>query len=175
MQCLKDKMKASTGVRDHVDEMNSGVRDIKTIVLAMKAKFWIEKLFWFVVGMMGLSISIYFMMTNVMTWHENSLILQKSNFALEEVNNPAITICSDVSSRYAIAERMGNYVDPENIPEKLKDLEEKLKLCGIRCAYSKNKDCFDENYDTAFTTKAYYIKMCGIDSPAAGCEVRNVN
>ena len=35
---------------------------------------------------------------------------------------PAVTICPKISTKYAIAERLGNYIDPFNLPEELLSL-----------------------------------------------------
>ena len=42
---------------------------------------------------------------------------------------PAITICPKVSTKYAIAERLGNYIDPNNLPKKVSLLKKELLKC----------------------------------------------
>ena len=43
---------------------------------------------------------------------------------------PAVTICPKISTKYAIAERLGNYIDPGNLPKGLLSLQQELFLCA---------------------------------------------
>ena len=42
---------------------------------------------------------------------------------------PAVTICPKVSTKYGIAERLGNYIDPNNLSEKVLTLKKELFKC----------------------------------------------
>ena len=44
---------------------------------------------------------------------------------------PAVTLCPKVSSRYGIAERLGNYIDPLNLPKELLSLRHEYFMCAI--------------------------------------------
>ena len=49
------------------------------------------------------------------------------NIDLSEVEYPAITICSEQTTKYAFAERLGNYLDPdESHPDLLPKLQNKF-------------------------------------------------
>ena len=80
---------------------------------------------------------------------ENPMIGRSLNIDLSEVEYPAITICSEQTTKYAFAERLGNYLDPdESLPDLLaklqkKFLEKKLKEYGD----------FNFNYNSQCKTK----------------------
>ena len=58
---------------------------------------------------------------------ENPLIGRWMNIDLSEVEYPAITICSEQTTKYAFAERLGNYLDPdESHPDLLPKLQNKF-------------------------------------------------
>ena len=58
---------------------------------------------------------------------ENPLIAIRGDIDLSEVEYPAITICSEQTTKYAFAERLGNYIDPDlELPYPLKKLQKKF-------------------------------------------------
>ena len=64
---------------------------------------------------------------NVMIKDENPLIAIRGDIDLSEVEYPAITICSEQTTKYAFAERLGNYLDPdESLPDLLAKLQSKF-------------------------------------------------
>ena len=64
---------------------------------------------------------------NVMIKDENPLIAIRGDIDLSEVEYPAITICSEQTTKYAFAERLGNYIDPDlELPDPLKKLQKKF-------------------------------------------------
>ena len=68
---------------------------------------------------------VYFI--NLIIEDENPLIGRWMNIDLSEVEYPAITICSEQTTKYAFAERLGNYLDPdESHPDLLPKLQKKF-------------------------------------------------
>ena len=68
---------------------------------------------------------VYFI--NLMLANENPLIGRWVNMELSEVDYPAITICSEQTTKYAFAEQLGNYLDPnESHPYLLSKLQNKF-------------------------------------------------
>ena len=82
---------------------------------------------------------IYFIKHNIED--ENPLIGRRINIDISEVEYPAITLCSELTTKYAFAERLGNYLDPdESHPDLLpklqnKYLEKKLENYEIKDNY----------------------------------------
>ena len=54
----------------------------------------------------------------------------KGDSETTDLKYPAVTICPKISTKYAIAERLGNYIDPWNLPKGLLELQQELFLCA---------------------------------------------
>ena len=103
------------------------VKKIASIGLACRASTLIEKVLWIVLGISGVVWAVFFLTFQVHDWQENAGILTKGKF---ELKYPAITICPKVSTKYAITEQLGNFLDQSNIPDPLLSLRESFFLCG---------------------------------------------
>ena len=82
---------------------------------------------------------------NVMIKDENPLIAIRGDIDLSEVEYPAITICSEQTTKYAFAEQLGNYIDPDvELPHPLKKLQKKFfdELLMNQYGELLNKDMF---------------------------------
>ena len=112
-----------TAWKDFCDEL----RKISTVGLACTAKSLIEKLLWISLGGIGVGWLVFVLTNQFQDWEENAGIVTKGNFQLPY---PAITICPKVSTKYAIAERLGNFLNPSKLPEELLSLRESFFLCG---------------------------------------------
>ena len=55
----------------------------------------------------------------------------QGNVEKTDLKYPAVTLCPKVSSRYGIAERLGNYIDPLNLPKELLSLRHEYFMCAI--------------------------------------------
>ena len=58
---------------------------------------------------------------------------------------PAVTICPKISTKYAIAERLGNYIDPLNLPEELLSLRHDFLTCASGLSKRQGSDFMDYN------------------------------
>ena len=79
---------------------------------------------------------------------ENPLVGRMVNIDLSEVEYPAITICSEQTTKNAFAERLGNYFDPdEGLPDLLNKLKKKfLDTVLKKYEYVKYKSfCMESN------------------------------
>ena len=65
----------------------------------------------------------------VFSWDESASVLIKGDSETTDLKYPAVTICPKISTKYAIAERLGNYIDPGNLPEGLLELQQEIFLC----------------------------------------------
>ena len=66
-----------------------------------------------------------------MSWEKSPLVLIQDNIDEKLLKYPAVTICPKVSTKYGIAERLGNYIDPNKLPEKALLLKKELFKCKI--------------------------------------------
>ena len=75
--------------------------------------------------------------------NENPLIGRWVNIDLSEVEYPAITVCSEQTTKYAFAERLGNYLDPNVVlPNALKKLQKNI----INKIIKANSYGYDNSY-----------------------------
>ena len=112
-----------TALKDFRDELQK----ISTVGLACTSKSLLEKLSWTALLIIGLMWMVFVLTNQFQDWEENAGIVTKGKF---ELKYPAITICPKVSTKYAIAEQLGNFLDPSNLPDELISLRESFFLCG---------------------------------------------
>ena len=77
----------------------------------------------------------------------------QGNIEATDLKYPAVTLCPKVSTRYGIAERLGNYIDPLKLPKGLISLRHDYFMCasGLTKYWSTPKDdyefeCIDNGY-----------------------------
>ena len=126
------------------------LRNITTIDLAFQAKNILEKILWVIIGIIGTVWVFYFIGVQFKFWAQHPYHVTKGDFKLADINYPAITICSKGSTKYGIAERLGNYIDSSKV--RVKDFPVKLLLL-----YAASFTDFQDHY--------YY------DECDAGCKV----
>ena len=167
-------MKKQNKGRKFVDELKS----IKSIDLTWKAVNVLEKLLWGIIGILGVVFAVYFTALQLKSWEEGVSIITKGNFDLSNIKYPGITICPQVSTKYAIAERLGNFLDPNNLPEQLKLLLEKIQ----NCVYSNFLEQYfaldfgDYDWETKLQKTVYYGEYyqgycLDTSHPDKGCKV----
>ena len=79
--------------------------------LTWKSTFILEKLLWAFIGITGTIWAIYFISFNFNHWNENPAVMSKKHMKLSDLKYPAMTICTEGSTKLSIAERLGNYLD----------------------------------------------------------------
>ena len=109
-------------LKDFYDEL----RKISTVSLACTAKSLIEKLLWITLGVIGVAWLVFVLTNQFQDWEQNAGVVTNSKFKLKY---PAITICPTVSTKYAVAEVLGNFLDSSNLPDELISLRESFFLC----------------------------------------------
>ena len=87
----------------------------------------------------------------------------QGNADLSQINYPAITICSQSSSKYAIAERLSNFMDPsKELPPAFRTIRNEFLICATGIyAYMKKWTTSLQSSNTCLNT----------DNPAEGCKV----
>ena len=120
-----------------IDEL----KGIKTFDLVTKGANMLEKVVWGVVFIAGMLWAAYFMVNEVKSWQVHPTIVSNKIVKLSDIPNPAITFCSESSTKFAIAERLGNYLDPNRgLPKEFLDIREIL-LKYTRMNAQKFSDC----------------------------------
>ena len=135
-----------------------GLRNITIIDLACKSANIFEKTLWILIGTIGAIYAIYFISFQFLTLEKQSSVLVQEDGNLVKLKFPAITICPKVSTKYGIAERLGNYIDPEKLPEKLLS----LKFGFFKCVFGSPLVIIENDYDVESTNsvKSIYKNSC---------------
>ena len=143
------------------EEAFAELRNITTIGWAYKAASFLEKCLWAFIGIIGTIWAIYFISDQFISFNENASVLIQGNSDETKLKYPAITICPMVSTKYGIAERLANYIDPDQLPEKLIP----LKRWFFNCALSKNNIRkpieIQEKYDNVHWVDNNHDSGCG--------------
>ena len=138
------------------------LKNIRTIELAYQKNLFLERIFWAVLGILGVAWAFYFVPSNLEVWKNNPSIVSKGNVDLSEIDYPAITIAPSGITKFAIAERLTNYLKPEKIPDELKQIKSLLFKCAVLTKY-------DPSYDTEF--RYYKNTKSSCSSENKECEV----
>ena len=107
-------------------EIFAELRNIKSIDLAYRGANVLEKMLWILMSVIGATWVVYF----ISSWDDDASVLIQGDSNTLELKYPAVTICPKVSTKYAIAERLGNYIDPMNLPKELLSLRQDFLLCA---------------------------------------------
>ena len=102
------------------------------------------------------------------SWGESPSVLIQGNVEKTDLKYPAVTLCPKVSSRYGIAERLGNYIDPLNLPKELLFLRHEYFMCAIGLLKKY------ELYNSYGTPKEAYEDHC-IHKRKKPCKVWNIS
>ena len=137
------------------------LRNITTIDWACKAASFLEKGLWAFIGIIGTIWAVYFISLQFISFDENASVIIKGNSDETKLKYPAITICPKISTKYGIAERLANYIDPsaDQLPEKILPLKKEF----IKCILSKKVVKFSpleisENYEAVNWVQNFYKK-----------------
>ena len=136
-------------------EFLNELKNVKTIGLTCNAANVFEKLFWAIIGILGIAWGFYFIPSNVEVWVTNPSIITRSDLNLSQIKYPAITIKPSGINKYSIAERFINYLKPENLPIQLRQIRTLL----LKCATLRNQENelkSDRNYYTKFQNDCIY-------------------
>ena len=107
------------------------LKNIRSLELISIATNVVEKILWGIFGLCGIAWAFYFLPWNFQIWMENPSYLTKADIELAEIDYPAITIATPGSTKYAIAERLGNYIKPNKLPKTIRQIRSLLLECSI--------------------------------------------
>ena len=121
------------------------LKNVRTIDLASSSRHILEKCFWIIIGILGIGWAIYFLPNQFQLWPNNPSIILLKQVPLSDISYPTLSILPQRITKYDVAERLGNYIIPDQIPEKLK------RLRGIFFDnLVKVQDLDDESYKSNF-------------------------
>ena len=99
---------------------------------------------------------------------DGASVLIQGNSEKTDLKYPAVTICPEVSTKYAIAEKIGNLVNPMNLPEDLLSLRHDFFMCAA--GFSKKPS----GYESILGYERLYNSKCS-ESHVFGCQVLILN
>ena len=147
------KVLALEGINmNRLKDVTNELKEIKTIDLASKATISLEKIFWFVVGVAGIIWATWFIPNQFKIWMNNPKVVMKDDVRLQELEYPAVTIVTPGTSKYGIAERIGNYIDPKNVPNEVA----KIQKLYVKCAMIPSQELPLELSDSQFYDEYFY-------------------
>ena len=142
-------------------ELLDELRNITTLDLAYKASTILEKILWVLICITGTIWAVYFINLQFLSWEESPSVIIQGKLDSADLKYPAVTICPKFSNKYAIAERLGNFIDPNNLPEELLILRQEFFMCATRLWKQKPS-----------TGKKYYKERCiAAEDKNNGCQV----
>ena len=102
---------------------------------------------------------------------ENSILVSKQQISIDEIDFPAITFCPQGSTKYALAERIGNALSRESTFAKKKILpirNEVIKtLANKESDYGKKyyqNECVNEDHYNFHDSKNDFERYCTVRS-----------
>ena len=140
----KSRVKKTNFVQG-LNKIANQLETIGSIELAIKATSILEKILWITFFIVGIGWLGYFMKDVINDENpKTSIRLQKK---INDLEYPGITLCSDVTAKYAIVEHLGNYLDPsDKLPPKIDESVRQIFLEFInKDTYSYETKCIKGN------------------------------
>ena len=133
--------------------LSKELENVRTVQLACKNSFFLERLFWAILGVLGIAWAFYFVPQNFQVWNNIPSIKMQGDLDLSQIRYPSISITPTGTIKYAIAERIGNYLDPKDLSLNLR----KVRNLFYKCAMLY-KNGYATKFDISGTTIAdsYY-------------------
>ena len=118
-------MKQKKVLKNELEALSGEFKTIKSIAMSCKAKSVLEKVMWAIVGIIGVIWVIYFIIEIIKDHNPKIAWVKDTN--IRELKYPAISICSEITTKIDVAERIGNYFNGDiEIVDEWKELRRKL-------------------------------------------------
>lgn len=145
------------------------LKAILSFKLMISSSSVLEKLFWFVISFGGTVYIIYILTSQFSYWEENATLITKGSKPLSDVKLPAVTFCHKGMQKYAIAEKLINFIDPQKeIPKEIFEIRNE----AIKAQVMKFSNKFGPNLDICALKKSSGFWEDGsINEEAKECKV----
>ena len=110
---IEGQLKSIVIMTTSLEKLKEEFFNVRIFELIKTSSYIIEKVFWFLIFLSVTIWFFYFTSTQSVIRHQNSMVSSNANLKLSDVNYPAISFCSRAANKYGIAERFGNYLNPE--------------------------------------------------------------
>ena len=155
-----------------IEKLKKEILGFRTIGLMKSATLIIEKLFWLLITMAGTMWFLFFVAFQINLWNTHNTVATKAQLELSDIDYPAVTFCSHVANKQGIAERFGNYLNPN---AKLKD--ENLawfRKQALNCSFEKQVPKVKKWNGVKNKMNGLYDKFClsrPVEESSHTCEV----
>ena len=145
------------------------LKNVQTIGLISTSTNVLERIIWATLGIIGIAWAFYFVPQNYKVWENNPSIITQANMDLSQIQYPAISIATSGTPKYAIAERLGNFVDPNKLPKNFK----KMRVLLLECTLFKEKNQKkDRDYYNAYQNECIF-SFSLMPSEKSACKVNH--
>ena len=150
-------MKQKKVLKNELEAISGEFKAIKSIDMSCKAKSVLEKVMWAIVGIIGVIWVIYFIIEIIKDHNPKIAWVKDTN--IRELKYPAISICSETTTKIDVAERIGNYFNGDlEIVDEWKELRRKLLEKSVLFrGFSYSKKC---PWNKPEKQRATYCKVC---------------
>ena len=100
-------------MRSTFDSIKRELLNIRTFDLTKESSHIYGKAVWLMIALFGLVWFFFFMNFQIQLWNDKNIIVSKAQIQLSDVDYPGITFCSKSINKLGIAERLGNYLNPD--------------------------------------------------------------
>ena len=82
-------------------DLSKELKNVRTIELVCKNSFFLERLFWAILGVLGIAWAFYFVPHNFQVWNNNPSIKMQGDLDLSQIRYPSISITPSGTTKYA--------------------------------------------------------------------------
>ena len=120
---------------------------IVSLKQAIEASHLLEKFLWICLGTLGSAYFGYLLASQMNSWDKNSILVSQWQKSIDDIEFPAMTFCAQTSTKYAIAERIGNSLDRDSsfAKEKLLPVRNELIKLYVKSEWDDGEKVYDAN------------------------------
>ena len=138
------------------DSIKRELQNIRTFDLTKESAHIYGRVVWSLIALFGLVWFFFFMKFQIQLWNDKNIILSKALMELSDIDYPAVTFCSKSANKLGVAERLGNYLNPD-IKLDMEPLSW-IKKSVIKCAIDNRKPTYGALPSKRFRTYHYTFK-----------------
>ena len=106
-----------------ITPLKEQLKAISTIELISSTKNVLEKFLWFFIALGGTIYISKVFINQLNYWVENPILVTKGSMPLTDAHLPAVTFCHKGMQKYALVERLVNFIDPgKNVPKEIVEI-----------------------------------------------------
>ena len=144
------------------EQLFDELRNITTFGLFYKSSNILEKILWTLIGLTGTIWAVYFINLQFISMKKSPSVMIQGDLNSIDLKYPAVTICPKFSNKYGIAERLGNFIDPNNLPEELLTLRQNFFLCATPAQYKVEPSVAKRYYNEGCLASEEKDKSCQV-------------